>query len=193
VTCAHCAARLGIKRTPSTASTGVPGEIAGHTAQRRDDLEILRLKSELELLDVSWANKRAECEKAASTAPTGTGRAHFAGAGFGCLLAVVGFFAILGAMAGAPDAGGPGAAVIGLLLMIAGTAVTVACAGDPDTGNKSQAAATEVREREAAARAVPLRRAQESYESRRAEILRRLDAQAGPGHRGTSVEVVRAG
>jgi hypothetical protein len=68
VTCAHCGSRLAIKRTSSSAYTEVLGEIAGHTAQMVDNLDIIRLKSELELLDVAWANKQAEFEKATERA-----------------------------------------------------------------------------------------------------------------------------
>jgi hypothetical protein len=52
VTCAHCGSRFAVKRAPSRAYAGVLQRVEGHTAQMAGDVEVVRLKSELELLDV---------------------------------------------------------------------------------------------------------------------------------------------
>jgi hypothetical protein len=198
VTCVHCGSRLAIKRTASSAYTEVLGQIAGHTAQMRDDLEIIRLKSELELLDVAWANKRAEYEKAEATTPTTTGGSSVGTFGCGVLLAPAGAVALVSGLcsvtaAGVGSLGDDRSAMLaavlsGAVALLAGVYLCIVGV----KGARREAEERKTQEREAAARKAALHEAQEAYENRRAEILRHLDAQVCPWDRGASPEVVRA-
>jgi hypothetical protein len=199
VTCAHCGSRLVIKRTPTSAYTEVLGRIEGHTAQMADNLDIIRLKSELELLDVAWANKRVEFEKAEATVPKATDDASATMPGcVGLVIAWgisgIGFYNLLAGSSQwtAGSDGGTSQKLIGGILLVAGlVGVILAVRALRKAGKPLQA-----RKREEVARKAALRQAlheeQEAYEGRRAEILRRLDAHVGAGDRSASGEFVRA-
>jgi ABC-type transport system involved in cytochrome bd biosynthesis fused ATPase/permease subunit len=216
VTCAHCGSRLAVRRTPSSAYTEVLGEIAGHTAQMADNLDIIRLKSELELLDVAWTNKRAEFEKAnkraelerakklaeiqkaTTTAPKGTGDGGSSASGRGAILVMVGIVSVAaGGVLGGPALGV--LAIFGVVMIFVGAFSGIRSGADENNAEQEARKARELEEQarkaweqEAAARTAALHDAQETYESRRAEILRRLDTHVVAGHRNASGEFVRA-
>lgn len=62
LTCNYCGSRLAIKRTAASTYTEILHLLEGHTAAIADNTSLLRLKTEVELLEKDYTEKKARLE-----------------------------------------------------------------------------------------------------------------------------------